>query len=196
MARSKKWSEKTDATLMTPDGFAGWCQGRVVVGVMGFSGAWRRSGLTGPALTDYVLDAEVALSRQLRLLKDEHGEKLVMCSGATDIGVPGLAYRLAAQRGITAAGITAGNAVRYRLGQMAALVVVGRRFGDESAVFVEACHTFLLLGGGPQSADECRRAAAAGKPITIIQGFGGVADAFTAADLPTAAFVDGRVVAD
>ena len=191
MAQWSKWREETDADILDATGFADWktAGARFVVGVMGFSGAWRRSGLSGKALQDHILDAELALSRQLVALKDTHADRLVMCSGATNTGVPGLAYSLCTQHQITGAGITAGAALRYRLGEMAVLVVVGKRFGDESAVFVQSCDAFLLLGGGKQSAKECRMAAAAGKPITVIQGFGGVADGLTGGELQGARFV-------
>jgi hypothetical protein len=126
---------------------------------------------------DFVQRAEAALERELLALQATHGDRLVMCSGATNIDVPGLAYTLCARHGITAAGITAGAAIRYRLARMDRLVVVGRRFGDESAVFVAQCDAFVVLGGGPQSAQECRMAGEAGKPVTAIRGFGGAADA-------------------
>jgi predicted Rossmann-fold nucleotide-binding protein len=186
MARWSAWRKKTAADITDPAGFAAWkAEGsRYVVGVMGYSGAWRRSGLTGEALADFVAKAEQALEVVLLSLREAHGERLVVCSGATDIGVPGLAYALCARLGITTAGITAGAAQRYRLATMEKLVVIGRRFGDESAVFVAQCDAFVVLGGGAQSAAECRLAMAAGKPVTAIRGFGGAADALPAEDSP------------
>lgn len=182
MGQWSKWRAKTAAEISKASGFAAWKASgeRHVVGVMGYSGAWRRSGLTGPALADYIQRAEDALRGELLARQAAHGDRLVMCSGATDIGVPGLAYALCAQLGITAAGITAGAAIRYRLAAMDRLVVVGRRFGDESAVFISQCDAFVVLGGGPQSARECRLAAEAGKPVTALRGFGGAADALPA----------------
>ena len=103
MGRQRPWREKTSAAILSPAALDAWkAEGeRFVVGVMGFSGAWRRSGLSGQALSDYVTDAEVAMSNALRRLHEAHGERLVMCSGATHIGVPGLAYTICQREGIT-----------------------------------------------------------------------------------------------
>ncbi|MFT5686319.1 MAG: hypothetical protein ACI8RZ_007275, partial [Myxococcota bacterium] len=56
MGQWSKWRVKTDADISDASGFTTWkaAGGRHVVGVMGYSGAWRRSGLTGPALEDFV----------------------------------------------------------------------------------------------------------------------------------------------
>lgn len=188
---SKPWKKKTDAAIMTPARAAAWRRDgdRHLVGVMGFSGAWHRSGHRGEALERYVSGVHAALRAELSALQVAWGARLVMCSGATNSGVPGAAYQTSVALGITTMGVTAGAAIRYTLAPMAVLVPVGRRFGDESHVFVALCDAFLLLGGGAQSEAETRAAHQQEKPITIIQGFGGVADQLSPADLPRARFV-------
>lgn len=186
----QRWRSKTDATILTAPQASNWKRegGRYLVGVMGFSGAWRRSGLRGAALAAYVADITAALRAVLTARQAQWGERLVMCSGATDIGVPGAAYHLCAEMDITAMGVTAGAAIRYSIAPLQVLVPIGRRFGDESHVFVRLCDEFVLLGGGTQSAAETREANQQNKPITVICGFGGVADDFTALELPDAIF--------
>jgi len=191
---SQRWKRKTDAAIMTSARAAAWKRegARHIVGVMGFSGAWRRSGLSGDALKTYIAGIRAALHSTLAALQRQWGTRLVMCSGATDIGVPGCAYHLCEEMGITAMGVTAGAAIRYTIAPMAVLVPVGRRFGDESHIFVGLCDAFVVLGGGPQSDAETRAAHQQGKPVTVIQGFGGAADAFSAEDLPGAVFITAR----
>ena len=75
---------------------------------------------------------------------------------------------------------------------MDVLVPIGKRFGDESAGFVALCDAFIVLGGGAQSEAECRRASEVGKPITVIQGFGGVADGLVVVNLLGVRIVAGR----
>lgn len=187
-----RWKKKTEAAVLSPARAAAWKRSanRHIVGVMGFSGAWRRSGLRGEALDNYVNGVHSALRDTFSGRKAEWGARLVMCSGATDIGVPGAAYRICRELNITTMGVTAGAAIRYALAPMAVLVPVGRRFGDESGVFVGLCDAFVLLGGGPQSEAETRAAHQQGKPVTIIRGFGGVADTEGLGALPGVRLVE------
>lgn len=178
-AERARWAAKTGATLYTPGDFGRLKvdEGLVLLGVMGYAGGWKRSGLSGAALASLIGDARRALDREFESATREYGDALVMVSGATNKGVLELAYTLANERGIRAMGVTSSQALRYRLGTMAYLVSVGSRFGDESHVFVALCDRFVVLGGGKQSHDEAELALAQGKPVTLITGFGGAADA-------------------
>ena len=104
---------------------------------------------------------------------------------AVDDALLAMAYGLCTELGILAMGITAGRAMAYELGAMNFVVPVGSRFGDESEVFVGLCDEFLVLGGGPQSLAEAEAGLAQGKPVRVITGFGGAADALAMReDLP------------
>lgn len=190
-----KWAAKTDATLYTPGDFARHkaVEGLFLLGVMGYAGSWKRSGLSGSTLAAFIDDARRALRRQLEAAKREQGEALVMVSGASNIGVLELAYSLAAELGITAMGVTSSRSLRYRLGAMAYLVSVGSRFGDESRDFVTLCDRFVVLGGGDQSQHEAELGLAEAKPVTVVTGFGGAADALAkTAPRPGLSVIEGR----
>ncbi len=115
---------------------------------------------------------------------------MLMVSGATDRGVLHLAYAECAALSIRCGGVTAEEALRLRLAPMELVVSGGRRFGEESWIFVETADEFVMLGGGAQSHEEARMAAAQGKVVTVIRGFGGAADAVTLEEVPSARFVE------
>jgi hypothetical protein len=189
--RRADWRHRTEAELHTETGFAqskarhGWR----VLGVMGFAGRWERSGLAGDDLAWFVAEARQALRRELLRARDAYPGRLHMATGGTNTGVLGLAYGLCAELAIPAVGITPDRALNYELGGMAHLIPVGEFFGDESEAFVRLCDEFILLGGGKQSLREALSASSIGKPVTVIQGFGGVADEVTPQVLPGARFV-------
>ena len=192
------WAAKAGgATVLTARGFQDWRAqgGWFVLGVMGFAGAWHRSGLSGPALEAYIADMRRAIGAELDRLQALHGARLAVASGATNLGVLQVTYALCAARGICAVGIAPSAVLRYTLAPLQVVVPVGRRFGDESEVFVQGCDAFLLVGGGAQSDREARMAHLRERPITVIQGFGGAADALSAAELPGARWVAGRPAA-
>ncbi|EDM79497.1 hypothetical protein PPSIR1_35262 [Plesiocystis pacifica SIR-1] len=176
------WRAKTEAAFHTPASFAAYkqAQGFALLGVMGYAGSWRRTGKTGAALKAHVAAARAALEAELCAARERHGIKLVMASGATNNGVLELAYDLCVELGILAMGITSGRALAYEVGAMDFVVPVGSRFGDESQDFVELCDEFLVLGGGDQSLAEAEAALAVDKPVRVIVGFGGAADALAA----------------
>lgn len=156
----------------------------VVLGVMGYAGAF-----ADPAIE---AAADRALTRALDAARERHGARLAIASGATDAGVLALAYRWCAAHGVTAVGITCEAGRRLPIAPLDWLVPVGERFGDESALFVDACDAFVVLGGGEQARREAIGGRAQDKPVTLIRGFGGAADALAEAELPGALVVDGR----
>jgi len=152
-----------------------------LVGVVGFSGSWSQNTLP---------DAEVLARRELVRLFDSLNAPRPWCvSGATNSGVPAVAYSVARERGIPCIGVTATIARGFRLAPLSRIAWVGRDFGDESSDFVELCDAFWMIGGGLQSEREMRMAADRAKPITVVRGFGGAADRLTPHDLPSARFV-------
>lgn len=154
-----------------------------LLGVMGYAGRFRAR--PDDSVADFKRDATRLLKEQFEASRDRHGASLVVVSGATDAGVLHLTYALCAQLHISAAGITSDAALRYQLGAMDWVAPVGARFGDESELFVACCDEFLVLGGGAQSLHEAELAAAMGKPVTAVRGFGGAADDLTEERVPT-----------
>ena len=169
--KSLRWSRVTSAAKVKPRELrrAAKAAGALLVGIAGFSGSW--SNNTRP-------DAELVARRMLRSLFEEaQAEHAVWCvSGATNTGVPAVAYEVAEELSIHRVGITAAAAYSFPIASLHHLVVVGKRFGDESRVFVDLCERFWLLGGGAQSENEIRMAHAMGKDISIVRGLGGVAE--------------------
>ncbi len=163
---------------------------RHVVGVMGYAGRWR--GIDGDPAECRETDARAMLRRELEQRRARHGDRLCMVSGATKAGVLDLAYDECRALGIEAAGVTAEQVLAHTIAPLRWIVPAGRRFGDESTLFVETANEFIMLGGGPQSRDESRMAAALGKAVVVVRGFGGAADAITCDEVPTATFVERR----
>jgi hypothetical protein len=181
----KRWRQATAAQILKPSTFRRQKRERAsfVAGFVGYSGSFRRN----PA-PNAEARARSALATVLTALQAAH-PALIVASGATDLGVPALVYAECARLNIEAIGITADAALNHPLAPMQAVIPVGRRFGDESNVFVELCDAFWILGGGAQSAAEMRLARDWGKPITALQGLGGAADALLPEEWPQTRFV-------
>ena len=186
-----KWRTHTSASIVTEADFA--CLKRRsrlhVVGIVGFARPWLQLGLPGATLDQTIADARATICYELADRQQRYGDRLVVASGATNEGVLRLTYEVCAFLNIMAMGIAPDQALDYPLGQMQYMLPSGRAFGDESPVFVRTIDELLVLGGGAQSKREVVAAAAAHQPITIIQGFGGIADQLTPSALPTARFV-------
>lgn len=77
-------------------------------------------------------------------------------SGLTNQGVPRLAYELARELGMRTVGVSARQALRVRAGVWAVdeQIIVGQRFGDESATLLARIDVLIRIGGGPQSRRE------------------------------------------
>ena len=189
--RLEEWRQKTQAEILDEGCFQAIKkeQNLHVLGVMGFSGRWHRSGLQGRELTQFVADMCAGLQAEFESQRRAHQERLVVCTGATNGGVLQVVYEACTLLGIAAMGITPDRALNYEIGEMRYLLPSGQRFGDESPLFLRTCDAFLVLGGGEHSHHESLTARAIGKPLTIVQGFGGIADTFTVAEFPKARFV-------
>lgn len=176
------WALRTSAEFLTPSALMARKleQGWHLLGVVGFAGAWRKGSQQLQADARQMLEAE--FGRALA----QHGDRLVVVSGATNAGVLQLTYAACQRMGIAAMGITAGHALSFDLAPMQFVVPVGQRFGEESPVFLAAIDEMVMLGGGGQSRDEAISAGQRGMLVTVIQGFGGTADELTTAELPGA----------
>jgi hypothetical protein len=176
---SPDWSSRTSAEVITPSEFLVRKEraGLHVVGIVGFSGQWSEEKLSqDPELRERVRFAEAELEGILLGLRERHGDKLVISSSATLEGVPKLAYELCADLGITAMGVACSRAADYKLGEMRYLIVEGSNWGDKSPTFLKTFDELIMLGGGNQAKREAITAANEGKPVLVIQGFGGTAD--------------------
>jgi len=187
----RKWRLATSASIVTEAHFT-WLKRWLclrVVGIVGFARPWLQLGLHGATLSQAIADARTTICNELTDRQRRYGKHLVVASGATNEGVLRLAYEVCASLNIMSMGIAPDQALDYPLGQMHYMLPFGRAFGDESPVFVRTIDELLVLGGGAQSECEVFAAAEANQPMTIIQGFGGIADQLTPAALPAARFV-------
>jgi hypothetical protein len=186
-----KWRMHTSASILTEARFAclKYRSSLHVVGVAGFARPWTQLGLYGAALEQTIADVRATLCHELADRQSRHGARLVVASGATDSGVLRLAYEVCTFLSITAMGIAPDQALQHPLSRMHYMLPFGQTFGDESPVFVRTIDELIVVGGGAQSEREIVAAAEIDRPITIIQGFGGIADEFSPAALPKAHFV-------
>ena len=186
-----KWRMHTSASILTEARFA--ClkhrSNLHVVGIAGFARPWAQLGLYGAALEQTIADVRATLCHALTERQRRHGARLVVASGATNSGVLRLAYEVCTFLNITAMGIAPDQALEHPLSRMHYMLPFGQTFGDESPVFVRTIDELIVVGGGAQSQREIIAAAEIDRPITIIQGFGGIADEFSPAALPKAHFV-------
>ena len=187
-----KLAGKTNAELIDKQEFLERksAEGLHVVGVTGFSGQWDASKVAAdPALQEDVARATVMIHELLLQLKQQFGDRLVISTGATMPGVPGLFYDACEHLGITAMGVACEKAADYQLGKMRYLIIEGNDWGQESPTFLETSDEIVMIGGGGQAKREAIAAAASGKIVTVFQGFKGTADLLTVTDLPNAVFV-------
>ena len=189
--RREDWAQRTNARLFDAAEFRAFkSEGELyVVGVMGFAGSWQRATDTRDAAESARDAAKELMRRELTALKEQHGESLVIASGATNAGTLQVAYQLCGELGIRSMGIAPHGVLAYDIAAMDYVLPFGERFGDESAVFILVCDEFLVLGGGRQTRRETIDAHRRGKPVTVVQGFGGASAGFTAEELPNARFV-------
>jgi hypothetical protein len=189
--RSAKWRSHTSAEIVSEPRFshlkrrAQWH----IVGVAGFARPWSQMELSEAELAQMIADARASLCHELADRQRRFGQRLIIASGATDQGVLQLTYEVCGFLNITAMGIAPDQALDFPLGKMRYMLPFGSSFGDESHVFVRTIDELILLGGGRQSERELFAAARVQRPITIIKGFGGVADQVLPCAIPTARFV-------
>jgi hypothetical protein len=90
---------------------------------------------------------------------------VAMVSGLTDVGVPALAYRLAATRGWYTVGISCAKAVGRDCYPVDERLIIGEDWGDESEVFLSMVDVLIRVGGGAQSHAEAAQFAASGGTV-------------------------------
>lgn len=105
-------------------------------------------------------------------------------------GVSVVTVEIARQRMLPTVGIASREVVGIGLAPVERLVVVGDRPEDAWTLFAHSCHTLWMIGGTRPAETQMRLGAGLGKPLVVVRGVGGRADALTARDLPTADFVE------
>ena len=174
------WKKKTSAKILTISRLRQLIrdESAVAVGVVGYSGDLSRN-----ERDDAEVVVRTALCKLFRVMLESNDGPVWCISGATDLGVPRIAYQEAKRLGCLSVGVTAEAAKTHPLADLDLLSVIGEKFGDESDSFISALDHLCVLGGGQQSLAECKLASERGIPITVFQGIGGIADALTPNDV-------------
>lgn len=93
------------------------------------------------------------------------GRPITIVSGLTDVGVLGIAYREAVERGWRTVGIASERALEHPLFPVDEHIVVGQNWGDESPFFVDSLHMMIRIGGGKQSHAEAAQMTELGRDV-------------------------------
>lgn len=109
-------------------------------------------GYTDPKFDAF--DAANILYEALTKRLKAHPEGCVVVSGYTDMGIPGIAYRVAAKLGMSTVGIACQKAFENPRYPCDEVVIEGDDWGDESVLFLGSIDELLKVGGGRQSATE------------------------------------------
>lgn len=118
------------------------------VGVVGYS-ATRFDKLEGRYLVKKAFD---------ELEKQFGSNEIVIVSGYTDLGIPSLAYHEAFKRGWKTVGVACEKAINYKCFKCDQVIIVGKRWGDESQTFLDKISVLVKIGGGKQSIRELEMA--------------------------------------
>lgn len=95
-------------------------------------------------------------------------------SGLSDMGVPGIAYRIAKERNIPTIGIAAGIARgASNLWPCDKIYFVGQNWGDESLFFLGKIDELVAYEGGEQTKREVSLAKELGIKVTCLSKGGG-----------------------
>lgn len=81
-------------------------------------------------------------------------DELEVVSGLTNVGIPGLAYEIAASMGVRTVGIACSKAGEYPCFPVDEEIIVGSEWGDESETFIDYIDCLIRVGGGEQSLKE------------------------------------------
>lgn len=124
------------------------------IGVVGYSG--QKFNANG---------ATKILAKALDDIASETNEEISLVSGLTDVGIPAIAYRLAAQRGWSTVGVACSKAMEFAVFPVDSSLIVGTEWGDESETFLNMIDVLVRVGGGNQSKAETAAAKKRGIPV-------------------------------
>ena len=128
----------------------------VKIGVVGYSDESVYNHDIAKALVAVALDA---------VADDTKADEYVLVSGLTDQGIPGIAYRMAEDRGWKTVGLSAKEAKQYDCFDVDEEIIVGEKFGDESEEFIGYIDYLVRIGGGEQSMKETEMAKKKGVKV-------------------------------
>jgi len=115
----------------------------------------KKIGIVGYSAMKFDEDlAKKLINEGLDNVDAKEGDELV--SGLTDLGIPGLAYRIGKERNMKLIGIACEKAhdedsVCYPVDRE---IIVGKNWGDESKTFLDYIDVLIKVGGGKQSKEE------------------------------------------
>lgn len=118
---------------------------------------------------DKVFDHDIAkalLAIAFDIIDKEYSD-IEIVSGLTDVGVPGMAYRMAEKYGWKTVGLSAQEAKKYDCFDVDEEIIIGEKFGDESEDFIKTIECLVRIGGGDQSMKETEMAKKKG--ITVYE---------------------------
>jgi hypothetical protein len=92
-------------------------------------------------------------------------DDIVIVSGYTDIGVPGIVYSEADDRGYEMWGVSCSKYKGFDTYDVDWNFVIGDEWGDESEFFVSLLDFIVRIGGGEQSCREIGIAREMGVPV-------------------------------
>lgn len=84
-------------------------------------------------------------------------EDIIIVSGLSDVGIPGIAYHLAKEFNWLTVGIAPYEVYNHQLFPVDKKVIVGNFFGDESDFFLKKIDMLLAFGGGEQTKKELEK---------------------------------------
>jgi hypothetical protein len=120
-------------------------------------------GYSGQGFSEF--DANRLLAEAFDAVLADHSDAtdIWVVSGLTDLGIPALAYRIAAQRGWRTSVIACSKAADYDCFPVNEEKIVGANWGDESETFLREIDVLVRIGGGKQSLAEAKAFSETGK---------------------------------
>lgn len=115
-------------------------------------------GIIGFSSTPFDQEKATALLQTTlqKVVSSIEPENIEIVSGYTNIGIPKIAYEIASSSGWTTVGFSAKEALTASCGLFPVHkeILVGEKFGEESAAFVDYIDILIRIGGGQQSKKE------------------------------------------
>lgn len=106
-----------------------------------------------------------SLTRNEKPIRAVRTNEKIVVSGLTNLGIPGLAYRLAEKRGWKTIGIACSKAEEYECWPVNKKIIVGKEWGDESQTFLDSIDILIRIGGGQQAKRETETFKKTNKPV-------------------------------
>jgi len=120
------------------------------IGIVGFSG-----GKYNVKVAEALLELAIKLVEEY---ESKEGKDVSLVSGLTDMGIPGMAYRIAQKKGWKTVGIACEKAHENPCFPVDEEIIVGKEWGDESETFLDSIDVVIRVGGGAQSFEEVKKA--------------------------------------